>query len=450
MTTPISSNVSRGEVCASETEATSSSAPTSKTPPPQQPSNSLEQWSGGHVPTGEQTGGANFSNPAAIQAQLAQEKADRALFSRAMGGLEEAVAHVANSPEREQSAATFAITNRAAKNDFFEVATKFPPDMARAAIERQIRNANPSLDKESVEKLCRDVMAHLDTFVRTESAQRMKKTVVAKMESAVKNFRKTANDPAELKRLSALLAKLESPGANPAQKDQAAKLRAGLGLENDGRPATEATLQSAISARARLMEHEAATMSGAGENTLYRRLLTQDVSGIVMRDAHIRPGSWAEAGVAGVKARGEADERQIGYAKLAASVALAGVTAGAGAGILAGMAATAIISAPEVMVAYHEIDAAAAGASAGTAAEDAEAVAARTARVKLGEAAVAVAGSAAGGGVVHELKLASPGAEALAHMVVEGAAHEGLKKGAHALESERGAASGHDALQRSK
>lgn len=456
MTTPISNNGPRNtEVCSTDSmQSTSSAAPA--TQPPQQEGSTVEHWSGAWEPVLESTSGTNSSNPAAIQAQLAQERADRALLSRAMGGLEEAIGHYANSPEAERRGAAHAISNRAARNgDFFEVATRFPPDAVREAVGRQLREANPNLGKEKLDELTRDVMVHLGTFVRTEASQRMKNTVAAKMRAAVKNFHKTANEPAELKRLTALLAKLESPKSTAAQKEDAQRLRAGLGL--DGRqPVTEESLKAALTAREHLMAHEAETMQFAGTNTLYRRLLTQDVSGIVAKEANIQPGSWAEAGLKGVREQGETDERTITIAKVTTSILLAGVSGGVGiSGALAAGGATAAMSAPGVLVAWHEIDAAAAGASAGTAAENAEEVGRHNAWVKTGEAAASVAfagGFAAAGASEHAAHAVADHtlAHVATHMGVEGTFEVGSAVSAHDLEHTPGAASGQDALQRSR
>jgi hypothetical protein len=296
----------------------------------------------------------------------------------------------------------------------------------------------------------------LFTCVKTEAAQRMRDLVRNKLEEAAQTFETTAAQPLQLAALAAAINEKEGPNANATQRAEAKVLRATLGLEDDGQRVTADSLASALEARAALMRREAGKIGSAGENTLYRALLTHDVRGLFASEQGVRAGSWAAEGLDAVHARGKEDEEQIATAKLVTSVALAGVTGGAGLGVLGtvlmGAGTTAAINAPEVLVAHHEVGGAAAGASAGTAAVDAEEVARRHAWLKTFEAAASTALGGAlgavGGAGGHEVE--SVVDHTAKHIATHMAAHflgdKVLETAVHALEYERGEASGHDAV----
>jgi hypothetical protein len=221
------------------------------------------------------------------------------------------------------------------------------------------------------------------------------------------------------------------------------------------------------------MREEAGKLTGAGDNTLYRALLTQDVSAQWAKQAGIEPGSYAARQLATVRARGESDEWQVTGAKFAATVAMGVVTAGTltalGLGVSSaaalGGAGAASMNVAAVGTAWHEVDAARAGASAGTAAADAELAALHNAKVKTAEAMLEVGAGAAFAAskamsVAQEVALVEAGAAAhhagVAAQVLHGGEHflkevgtEGaITLGAHAVERSPAQASGRSALDR--
>jgi hypothetical protein len=324
-------------------------------------------------------------SPAQLQAQAARLAAQQKLMTRAMTAVDDGLELAAKRPGEPGFSAVFEREARASAA-FQEAVKTVPREQLLAAIEDKVRKTQPGITEEGVKEIAQMITAGLEDGLRTDAALGMQKQVCGQLRSAADSFRKTAADGPQLTKLCATLARLEGPGATDAQKAQAASLRAGLGVKNDGQPVTPERLAPALTARAALMSKEAFTMEGRGaEGSLSRSLLTHDVSASYLKAAGIAPGSFAAQGVAAVKARGEADEASIDHAKIAASVALSVASAGMGLGALgvigaAGMSAG--LGAPSVLAAYEEVDSAAAGASAGTAAPDAQAHAEHTAHTK--------------------------------------------------------------------
>ncbi|MEW6433066.1 MAG: hypothetical protein AB1730_16300 [Myxococcota bacterium] len=388
-------------------------------------------------------------SPAELQASLARERALEAAVGKTLQRLDAALDHLAQQPREAWQAASYAVANAASDPAFFEFSARIPREKVHAQVAEHLRLANPNLSEKDVEHLTTLVMKHLDANVAMAAAKRMQKLVAGKLEDAAGHFRSAAKDPAQLQQLSARLTHLERRGASEAELAAARTMRAGLGLEADT-PATPAALKDAMLARATLMSGEAEMMRGAGEFTLYRRLLTHDVRDVFMKEAGLRHGSWAVAGVAATHARGVADEDAIKHAKLMTSLAFTAVTAGTGAGVLAGMGAAALSNVPSVALAWRAIDSAAAGASAGTAAADAEATARHNARLATIEAGAATAGAGLAGLGVHHLSLTTKGAEIVAEVGGEYVMHRLLEAAAHLFEAHKEQATGEDAVARSR
>lgn len=443
-----------------EVDASPTARAASTSNPPADSTNHTERWSGEvcSAPAHE-ADTCDGTTAADIQRQYAQALADRAALGRSLDFMGDPLGALATAQDsffgREVRDAGLLVASRATqpRSTFFGVAARVPNDVVRQGVEQRLRTANPKLSRDELATRTDLAMKHLGECVKIESAQRMRHAAQRRLEAAANEFASTAKKPDDLAKLSATINALESPRATPGQRAQASVLRATLGLENDGRRVTPDALAAALTSRATLMHEEAGKLAGAGENTLYRALLTHDVRGLVADEAKVRPGSFAAQGLDAVRARGESDEEQLATAKLLTSVALAGATAGLGLGVLAGMGVTAALNAPEVLVAHHEVGGAAAGASAGTAALDAQEVAERRAWLKTWEAAASVAFAGAlgaGGGHAVESVADHTARHIAQHAALHGAADGALMLGAHALESEKGEASGEDALSRAR
>lgn len=434
-----------------QVEATEVEAPTQGAPaqpvcaPAQDQGNTVEAYRD-QGPTPSAAGGAGGGNAAELQAQLTQERrAKKSQLNEAMRDLWPALVGLTEASASARPAAALGVAARAAESKtFLAAASSMPREEVRAAVEETLRNAEPGLSKAQLANLTALVMNELGQTLRTNATQRMRELVVSKMDAAAGNFRRTAEDPAQLKQLIGNLAKLERPGATAAEHARAAQLRGALGLKPD-QAATVDTLATALKARAGLMEREASEWRGKGENTIYRSLLTHDVGRLYEEQAGIQPGSWASEQVAAVKEQGETDERRIAGVKFATSIALGAATAGMGLGAAFAVGMTAAYNSPEVMAAVHGIDSADAGAAAGTAAPDAGVVARRNATVKTGEAVLATV--TAGLMASDEPHV---GKELAEHILEHAAVEATLQSGAKALEGERRPATGKDALERAR
>lgn len=379
----------------------------------------------------------------------ARERALQVGVGKVLTKLDEALDQLATSPRADWKEAARQIGIIGGSPAFFEFAARIPRDQMRERIAEHLLGKNPELSPKDVEALTSLAMNHLDQSVARGATERMREMVATKLTAAAESFRTTAGSPDELKRLADRLARLERRGASDAERAAASVMRAGLGLDGD-QPASPSALKDAMLKRAKLMESEGEAVRHAGDTTLFRRLLTHDVGEVFKKESGLQPGSWAAEGVAATRARGVSDEETLKTAKLMTSLAFAAVTAGAGAGVLAGMGAAAAANAPGVAMAWQSVDSAAAGASAGTAAPDAEATARTNAQVATGEAGAAVLLAGAVGKLVHAFHLATPGAEVLAHVVGEAGGHKALEKAAHPFEKHPQAAGGEDAVARSR
>lgn len=387
------------------------------------------------------------AGPTVSPAELARQSALQAAMGRTLGRLDGALERLAAAPREEWPAASFAVASAASGAGFAEFASRIDREQVRQAVRGRLQDSNPGLSGKDLEALTTLAMERLDGVVNRSATEGLRKLAAAKLEQAASHFSNIAGNPGELTRLSERLAHLERPGASPSERAAAQAMRAGLGLD-DARAATPEALRAALGERARLMRGEAEALRAAGDTTLFRRLLTHDVRGLFAQALGVRPGSWAEAGLAATHQRGLADEADLKSAKLVTSLAFAAVTAGTGAGVALGMAGAAAANAPSVAMAWRDVDAAAAGGSAGTAPADAEAVARHNAKVATGEAAAAVGLAGVVGGVVHAAELATLGAEIVAHVGGEYAAHELAGWVAHPFEAHRGEGDGEDAVSR--
>jgi hypothetical protein len=334
--------------------------------------------------------------PQQLQAQLARQAAEQRLLGEAMNAVSAALGEVAHGGRMEPF-----LNVMWQRPDFLAALQSLPPDVVIAGLEKMVQAYRPDATPEQVRAITEGMAKHINLSLTTDASQRMRELVTTKLTDAAQAFEATAADSQQVEKLCARLAHLERPDATQAERTQATDLRAGLGLEREGEQVTPKALKPALEARARLMAQEATHMKERGENTLYRTLLTHDVRAEYLRAANLTPGSWAAQGVAGVKKRGEDDEADLAKTKLAASVALAAVSAGMGLGVLGSVGLSSAFEAPGVLNAYHHVDSAAAGGSAGTAAADAQAKAQAKAHAEAAHAAVAILSKKAVGKLIH-------------------------------------------------
>lgn len=339
-----------------------------------------------------------------------------------------------------------------ASEAFQAAAASLPRAEVLAALKNEFAERGLTADKAN--SLAKHVVEGLSAGMTSGAAFAMQKTVIDKLDSAADAFQAAAKDPAGLAKTCETLAKLESPGATEAQRERAAASRKELGLPKNG-PVTPELLSKALTARAGLMRHEASYMQETPQLT-YRTLLTHDVGKQYLKEAGIAPGSWAATQLAAVKTKGEEQEEELANRKLVLGIALG--VAGAGLGIIgASGGAVLVANAPDLAVAVGEIDSAAAGESAGTAARGAQTRAEQKVRTKVQgmviEAASALALSKVGHNLTHALEhgMGELGAKA-AVFVPEAAAEYGVGKAIEQHEyrehGKPGAASGKTALER--
>jgi hypothetical protein len=413
-------------------------------PPPS--TNSVEPWDEGSSTLSEQA--CDATSGAALEAGAA---ADQALLAAALDDLGPAIDTYLASPRDERRAASLAIASRASQSKaLLDAASHLPEGAVREALAVRVRDQHPELTEAEVEAVVGVTADHVAQALRINAAQRMKDTAVRLLSAGAEGFRATAADPGRVQQLVTTLAKLEGPGATAAQLASADALRDGWGLERDGRPVTARRLSAALLARASLMQREAGAMEGRGENTLYRSLLTHDVRAVFMHEAGIHFGSWAAAQVAAVKRRGETDEQDIKTTRLVTGLLLSGVTAGLPAAI--SIASSAAFAAPSLLVAFEEVNDAAAGASAGSAAPDAGRVAVRHANLELTETVASIGLGQLLGPLTHRARAAEDlvdhtATNLLGHVAQHHGIHLAVGAGVEALEDERLPATGRSALE---
>jgi hypothetical protein len=461
------------ELVCSADEVNSSQPVSTTTSPPPRDENQVTAWSGeAPTPTHDVAHEGEQLSPAQLQARAAKEAAAINLLDAGLRRLEERVPNMTRGDDAERKSAALATTAVLGSAQFMAAVRQLPRETVQAEVSLLVRETATNVSPERQQVLVERMMGHLDEGLRTDAAQRMKDVAVAQLKTAATQFHDAAGDLIQREGLVASLKRLEAPGATAAQQDQAVLLRSGLGLPAEGAVTTQ-SLGVALDARAKLMREEADKLTGAGDNTLYRALLTQDVSAQWAKQAGIEPGSYSARQLATVRERGESDERQLTGAKLTATVAMGLVTAGTvtamGLGVSSaaalGGAGAASMNVAAVGTAWHEVDAARAGASAGTAAADAELAALHNAKVKTAEAVVEVGAGAAfaaskavsvahevalveAGGAAHHAGVAAEVLHAGEHFLKELGVEGAITVGAHAVEQSPTQASGRSALDR--
>lgn len=329
---------------------------------------------------------------------------------------------------------------------FQAAAASLPKEEVLGALKREFAERGLTTDK--AESLAKKIVEGVSSGMTSGAAIALQKTVVGKLNSAADAFQAAANDPKGLAKTCATLAKLESPKASEADREHAAASRKELGLPKDG-PVTPEVLSQALTQRASLMRHEASYMQETPQ-LMYRTLLLHDVGKQYLKEAGITPGSWAATQLSAVKAKGEEQVEELANRKMALGLALSLVTG-------SGVAAVLIANAPEFAVAVGEIDSAAAGESAGTAARGAQARAEQQVRAKAKGIALEAAGSFALGKIGHGVEKAfeHKAEEFVAKKVVkavelvpEYVVGKGVEHNEHRELGRPGAASGKTALER--
>lgn len=269
-------------------------------------------------------------------------------------------------------------------------------------VRRIVADTLPDASNGEVQKVTARLMSHLGTAVTTETAQRLRETVVDTLHDAARRFTAAANDPREVLQITTTYAELTAPWATDAQRAAAEKMASVFGLPGSGKTLSQSEVRGALIERGALIQNEAGQMQRAGENTLYRSLLLHSQVGpALIERSGIQPGSWAERGLARVQERGVADENALKISKFTSSIALIAVSGGAGLGVTAAALAGAGYESANLSTAWHDVDRAGAGASAGTAAANAESIARRKATFDTVAAGVTVVAGAALGSAIH-------------------------------------------------
>lgn len=329
----------------------------------------VEAYQGAPGQTQEQTfvASGEAMNGADLAAQLAREGAERkAAKTAVMNALEAPIAQLGRDV-RNPITATGVHLNTAQLNDFNK-AIRTPEVRAAASqltrndfdamIMNQVSRAWPSKTPEQAEQITNYFMKQVGADLRDNAAFEMKNVAVKTFRSAAASFQATANDPDKVRVLAEKVSKL--------QGEEGKAIRQGLGLE-EGTRVTPQNVAEAMQQRAKLMNNEAWSMEERGTNTLFREFTRHDVRDAFMEQAKIRPGSFAAEQVDAVKARGESEEENIEHAKFASDLGVALMMTAAGLkGFGSGFATSLAMSSPDLMVAWHQVDSARAGESAGT------------------------------------------------------------------------------------
>jgi len=438
------------------------------------PGSTVESWRGApdaHTSSTSVDAGPSLS-AMDLGAQVARDQSDRQRAKATILSLEGPMQELASEVRDPFTATgprfTFAQMNELTKQFTSETmkdaAGRLSNDDVAGLMYAQARRAWPHATQEQKSELANYFTKHFGDAIRDGAAFKMKSLAVEKFQSTAKSFTDTARDPQKLQSLSQKFTSLDSKGQQA--------FRDGFGLARDSKVTPE-TLALAMNGRAALLEKEAVAMEGRGTNTLFRELTRHDLREPFMKEAGIKPGSFAAAQVDAVKHRGEAEEKTIEHAKLASALGVAVFTGGMGMGGLAAFGTSAAMSAPDVMLAWNAIDSAKAGESAGTMKQGAAAEAKNAAVVKTAIAGGAAVLGAAIAGPGHHMaeslgeklidkvakKTAEQTAARLANIVAKevvdaaghGGAHylvdKGLEAALHPHPSE-GEASGKNALER--
>jgi hypothetical protein len=166
---------------------------------------------------------------------------------------------------------------------------------------------------------------------------------------------------------------------------------------------------------AELLRHQAKELDSPAGARVFRAVADQDVAALYMKDAGVKPGSFAADQVAAAREQGKADNEQIEHMKLACSIAAVVATGGLGlsAGAAFGVSAmsSTVMNAPGIAEKVNAIDRAIAGEAAGTM----EKGSVDRAKYNLKVAVAAYAGEVALGGAAAHF-----GGHAMGHAVESG------------------------------
>ncbi len=399
-----------------------------------------------------------------LEAQMRRETADR----KALGVLQEPlsklsarfpdpIAFFGNTKFKLKDVAFGAVGTALREPGLNGALARMPASEVRAVVQEQVKKAWPQCSAKDLEALNQYFMGQLTESLRERAAPRLQHLATTMLEDAAKSFDKSAADP---KAVGELAQRLTARAGDASGRD----LRAALGLEPDAASVTPEQLAGALKERAALLHQEAKKMEAHGRPTLFRALAEQDVGPLFKEAAGIREGSVLAAQIDAVKEEGEFEQDKIDAVKLASLVVAGGVTGGLlslGTGLVVGTSVA--MEAPGVLEAWHGIDAAKAGESAGTMKAGAGEEAQTRALIKTGEAALSTATAGLANHALHGVvgSLAEPAAKHMAdgfvkagaHMATEYAVAATFGAGAHALEetlSAKTGATGRNALERAR
>lgn len=306
-------------------------------------------------------------------------------------------------------------------------------------------------------------MGEVFDYLRDRMAFRLQDTATRMMRNSAKSFRDVAADP---EKLVALAERLSRRGESGAEAAATASLREAFGIDPGQKSVSPAQLAAAMTERAALMDREAGAMSERGVPSLFRALADHELVDAFKTEAGIRPGSLLSEQVDAVKTRGADEKETLTYAGLGLAVATAVVTFGSGlaleAGVGAGALATAggigtsvatglVVSMPDVLMAWNDIDKARAGESSGTMKAGAGRAAEKHAQhVTVGAGVGLVAGTVAGSAADAAVKSAPLGARVLVQAGVSAATAVGVSEATKAADRATAAkgSAGRNAVER--
>ncbi|MGV3622847.1 MAG: hypothetical protein ACO1OB_18660 [Archangium sp.] len=348
-----------------------------------------------HAPVGEFAGGSTSTTAGAFATQQQQYLNFHARLTDGFASVNAELEQAAQRQDKHSMREL--VVGMASRPEFATMLNEVPREWVERGIETMIQNAAPSATPDEVRELTKTISGHIDQNVRNTAAQKLKMGVAKKLYAAASQLEGDSKDPAMLAAMTSQLQRWDSPSATPRQKELAASARELLGLP-DG-PVSKDQLAAALQSRAKLVGREANTMLEAGETTLYRSLELHSALGEkLLAEQGIKPGSWGEEGLAKVKSRAAADERELANAKSAANLSLAFLMGAAGAGKAASTAAPIALNAGSLANSYQHVDRARAGELAGTANDTAVSTAKRKLGVELTEVGLAsVIGGTTGG-----------------------------------------------------
>ncbi|MBE2247962.1 MAG: hypothetical protein IAE78_00350 [Myxococcus sp.] len=238
---------------------------------------------------------------------------------------------------------------------------------AMQAVREELKAAWPKLSADELSDLGDDVQRQIQSSLRGQSAWKMQKAAVAMMDKTSAHLRAIANDPKATAELLSQLQRLPTAEAN--------RFKELYGLNEPSRQhaMTPEVASERLLARAKLIDTESRNVSRTGGDRIFMAVAEHDTRNAVMTSMGAAPGSWLERASASAQEAGKTQASNLAALKVATSVATAFFTGGLG---LTGVASVAVASgssmlvgAPALAQAFHHVDAARVGESAGTMAE---------------------------------------------------------------------------------